>query len=190
MDPPSTPRTAASPLAVTLDASPGLGNSRENSDTEGARCGCVALVEGSAPELTAETQRMLRVRLRMAAVVLFVGLLLLLVLSPVLAVVALARASRAERRLDEIALRLGALERARSRAGAASMPSAAATGESPPPAALTSRATTVAMGSGKVSGNAMVTWPSWTFISRSPPPSRRAAFSASPSSFGRRTFPS
>ncbi len=72
----STPPDKVSLVAATLDAAPSNhapGQSPSPSLTGSDAAPCVALVEGSAPHLTAQTERLLRVRLRMAVLVLFLG---------------------------------------------------------------------------------------------------------------------
>ena len=77
-----TPKAAnLSPAEATLDCNPqhasGAESSREFA-SGGGRCGQVALVEGSAPGLTRETQQLLRGRLRLAAALMFFGCLVFL----------------------------------------------------------------------------------------------------------------
>ncbi len=76
MDEPTTPPDKLSSAAPTLDATsatPLPGDRPADLSTDRRSCPHVKLIEGSAPQLTAETQRLLRVRLRMAAIVLFLG---------------------------------------------------------------------------------------------------------------------
>ncbi|MHC4177621.1 MAG: hypothetical protein ACYSWU_08945, partial [Planctomycetota bacterium] len=77
-----TPRpTDLSPADATLDYPPqhvAGGASSADLDSENACCGQVALIEGSGPELTRETQDLLRGRLRLAALVMFFGCLVFL----------------------------------------------------------------------------------------------------------------
>jgi len=73
--------THVSSIDVTLDALPREGpdaTTLDSSSGSGDRVGQVALVEGSGPELTRETETLLRRRLRLAAAVLFLGYLVFL----------------------------------------------------------------------------------------------------------------
>jgi serine/threonine-protein kinase len=78
----TTPKpTALSPAAPTLDCRPRQapgGEPSEGLSAENGCCGQVALVEGSGPQLTRETQDLLRRRLRLAAVVMFFACLVFL----------------------------------------------------------------------------------------------------------------
>jgi eukaryotic-like serine/threonine-protein kinase len=67
-----------SPKDQTLDAPPGAGNGSSQSNSDCAQCH-VALVEGSQPELSRETQALLQSRLRAAALVLALGFGLFLI---------------------------------------------------------------------------------------------------------------
>ncbi len=59
-------------LEATVDAAPQTPQ-EEHSASPDRRCGCVTFVTGSSPEITCELEGLLRRRLRLAAVLLFVG---------------------------------------------------------------------------------------------------------------------
>lgn len=71
--PPQTPSNALSdaPTVAIGAATPSPGSAE--SASEGSTRRCVALVDGPTPHLTAETEQLLRMRLRMAAGLLFIG---------------------------------------------------------------------------------------------------------------------
>jgi len=72
----STPPIRPSPTDATIDASPEMADSASSSRGSlhaSKRQARVELIAGTAPHLTSQTERLLRVRLRMAVLVLFFG---------------------------------------------------------------------------------------------------------------------
>jgi len=72
----STTPNRVSPTDATLDASPAMADSARSSGGSmhaPMPQACVELIAGTAPHLTSQTERLLRVRLRMAVLVLFFG---------------------------------------------------------------------------------------------------------------------